>query len=116
MSEERTFAAAPRWAGVLNEKLNEVLAGQRRLFERFRIEAAADRERDNDMADITDEIMAKLEASNTRQDSFLVILQSLKDNQNNPAKLQQIARSIDEQQADWEAAFAANTPPEPPAP
>ncbi len=65
------------------------------------------------MADVADDIIAKLEEANTKQDGFLVILQSLKDNQNNPAKLKQIAQSITEQQSDWEVAFTANTEEEP---
>ncbi len=66
------------------------------------------------MTDIADDIMTQLEEANTKQDGFLVILESLRANQNNPAKLKQIAQSIAEQQSDWEVAFKANTEEEAP--
>lgn len=102
-NDEKIFRTAPRWAGRLNEKLDQVLAGQRR-----------DKERDRNIMALEDDILAQLEASNTKQDGFLVILKALQDNQNNPAKLQAIAKAIGEQQSDWEAAFNTTTQPEPP--
>jgi len=79
-------------------------------------DVARDQQRDTKLMALEDDILAKLEVAETKQDGFLVILQALKDNQNNPAKLQQIAQAVDRHQADWETAFATTTQPEPPPP
>ncbi len=71
-------------------------------------------EENEEMSQLADQILAKLEQANTQQDGFLVVLNELKANQDNPAKLQQIAKSIDEQQDDWTEAFTVNTTPEEP--
>lgn len=113
------YAALDRLArqyGRIETKLDYIGLGVERLTAKFGYAVRAERERDQaDMA-TTDEIIAQLEEANTKQDAFLVILNELKAAQNDPAKLQAIAQSIGSQQADWEAAFAANTevPPEEP--
>lgn len=61
-----------------------------------------------------DDIIQKLADAKTRDDGFRVLLKAIKDNQNNPTKLAQIAASIDENEGAWTSAFAEGVPPEAP--
>lgn len=101
--DERIFRTAPRWAGRLNEKLNEL----KQLIGR---EARADERRDDKMSAAHDAILAELAAATTERAGFLVILKALQDNKDDPAKLQEIANSVSTGRQEWVAAFAENVP------
>lgn len=76
--------------------------------------ARADKKRDLKIMALEDDILAKLAAAKTANDGFRVILKAIRDNQGNPAKLQAIAASIDEDENAWVEAFKENVEPPPP--
>lgn len=116
MDEDDAFRHAPYWGNIVNQKLNVLIAGQRRLHQHIGFEAEADERRDFKMSAAHDAILAELAAAKTEQEGFLVILKALKDNADNPAKLAEIAQSVKTGRQTWVDAFNEGVEPPPPPP
>lgn len=60
--EDDIFSRAPAWGGILNRKLNTLLAGQQRLHQQIGREARADERRDFQMSAETQAAIDELKA------------------------------------------------------
>lgn len=113
------FRTAPRWAGVLHEQLNEVLAGQRRLHQHIGSEADADFERDLHImatqADVVEKIRAVKDFSASTNMALREVLKLLREGQNDPAKNAEAIALLEEVSADDLAILKENTPIDPSA-
>lgn len=90
--------------------VKEILTQVRSLAAIVSAAEQADKTRDFEMSKATADILAQLDAAKTRDDGFRVILQSLVDNQDNPAALQAIAASISGNEDAWATAFSNVNP------
>lgn len=113
-TDEKIFRTAPRWAGRLNEKLETVLAGQRRLHKHIGSEADADYERDRSIMATLDEVIAKATEAQTVSASTNIavreVLRLLREGQTDPAKLDQAKALLEAMIADDAAMLTDNTP------
>lgn len=87
---------APRWAGVLNEKLNRLLAGQSSIYQQIARNERADRERDefimSELSDAVDALEANTTALSGVEESaeasftrLAAMIADLKNNSTDPA-------------------------------
>lgn len=114
---------APRWAGVLDEKLNRLLAGQSSIYQLIARNERADLERDLQiMAGINealDDLEAQTQAIDGAEESaeasftrLADLIASLKDNQTDPAtaaRIQAAADNLRNKAASLAAAVAATS-------
>lgn len=113
------FRAAPRWAGVLHEQLNEVLAGIRRLHRHIGAIYEADFERDliimNTQADVVEKIRAVKDFSASTNMALREVLKLLREGQSDPAKNAEAIALLEEVSKDDLAILKENTPIDPSA-
>lgn len=100
---------------MLNEKLNEVLAGQQRLRQQVGRDEQADKERDVEiMASIDDVIAKATEAKSVSESTNIAVrevIRLLKEGQaGDPAKFDQAVALLEAIRADDAAMLTDNTP------
>ena len=118
-NDDKIFRTAPRWAGRLNEKMDQVLAGQQRLHRHIGSEADADYERDVIiMASVQDVIAKATEAQTVSASTNIAVrevIRLLKESAADPAKLDEAVALLEAMRADDAAMLTDNTPAAPPA-
>lgn len=113
-TDEKIFRTAPRWAGRLNEKLESVLAGQRRLNQQIGREARADERRDFKTMATQAQVLEKVaEATSVSKAANILVKEAirlLKEGQSDPAKNDEAIALLEGGIADDNAVLTENTP------
>jgi hypothetical protein len=105
---------APRWAGVLNEKLNRLMAGQNTIYQQIARNERADLERDIEIMATQEQVLEKVRQAKTVSESTNIAvkeaLRLLREGQSDPAKNDEAIALLEATIADDGAVLTENTP------
>lgn len=117
--DEYDFSGAPYWAGVLDRKLNRILAWLGGISKQVGLEAEADYRRDRKImatqAEMVEKIRGIKDFSASTNMALREVLKLLREGQSDPAKNAEAIALLEEIQADDMAILKENTPIDPSA-